>query len=82
MREDRWPKVCLEEILRKGRNGQPTGWLQEINNIFINGDRPNFLEELLTDRPVEEITDVPKTIWDAIEMWKKLIVSIWRSAKR
>ena len=68
------PMVCLREVLRKGRNGQPMGWLQEINEIFINGGRLNFLEELLSDRPLEELLeemrDVLKTIqkiWSEIE---------------
>ena len=72
------PKVCLMEVLRKGKNSQPTGWLQENNKIFINGGRPNFLEELLSDRPfeelLEEMRDVLKTIWDGEiqQMWSEI----------
>ena len=68
---------------KKGRNNQPTDWLQEINKIFINGGRPNFLEELL-----EEMRNVLKTIWygEIQKMWSEIerstFIKLYRDIKQ
>lgn len=62
MGEDRWPKICLKEEMKRAKKGKTNGWIKRVAKTFEEVREGKIINLLGEGKEIERMEEEMKSI--------------------